>query len=366
MQGEAGIPTGTELNVDLGGNCYSGLEHRIVRRGLELGFTNVGFAALRDYPEVLEEASRRPNYGIFTQGDDSLLARLARAKTLNPWADSVVCATLGYAGVDYPENLLASVARTYLSRAYTPQPGTAHAFRIEELARFLEGEGMRVDAAQFRVPQRIACAEAGIVSFGRNNFAYTRQDGSFVILVTMLVDAKLKTIGERAGDECPSGCRRCIDACPTGAIVEPYKLDLHKCILFNNQRFEPGAQEEIWDAMGERIHGCDACQAACPRNRAVLEKATAKDPFLELLSKEFDLERILALDDAYYEAVVRPVMYNYIKDRNVFRRNAAVALGNTGDARHVPALRKARQAAEEPSVLRAIDWAIAKLEREGA
>ena len=70
---------------------------------------------------------------------------------------------------------------------------------------------------------------------------------------------------------------------------------------------------------------------------------------------------MLVLEDAYYDAVVQPIMYNYIKDRDIFRRNAAVALGNTGDAGHLPALRQAREVAESPDVLKAIDWAIDRL-----
>lgn len=108
---------------------------------------------------------------------------------------------------------------------------------------------------------RIACAEAGITTYGNNNFSYTKQDGSFVILVTFLVDANpTPSLAEpKAKNGCPPDCRLCMEACTTGAITGPCKLDLDRCILFNNQRFEPGAQEEIWDVMGERIHGCDVC-----------------------------------------------------------------------------------------------------------
>lgn len=113
--------------------------------------------------------------------------------------------------------------------------------------------------------------------------------------------------------------------------------------------------------MGVRIHGCDVCQTVCPRNRKALEKAVVKDPFLELLDDEFDLEKILFLDDAYYDETVRPIMYNYIKDPNIFRRNAAVALGNTGDPGHIDALRKARDLFDDEDLLKAIDWAIDRL-----
>lgn len=341
----------------------SSIEERIVRKGLELGFSNVGFTPARDYPEYLEEVRSRPNYDVFAGGEDSFMENLSKTKTLNPWAKSVVCATLGFASTDYPENLLESVARTYLARVYFPPEGMVHAFQVEALASFIEGLGMRVERNQFLMPQRITCAEAGVTTFGNNNFAYTEQDGSFVILVTFLVDRELEPTGGTIANGCPQGCTRCVDACPTGAIIAPRNLDLDRCILFNNQRFEPGAQEEIWAAMGKRIHGCDVCQTVCPRNHGVLKRATAKDPFLELLSGEFDLEKILALDEAYYEDVVYPIMYNYIHDMDVFRRNAAIALGNTGDPSHLPALREARDRTENPHVLKAIDWSLARLEQ---
>ena len=338
------------------------IEEQIKRKGLELGFSNVGFAVPRDYPEYLEEARSRPHYDIFAEADDALITRLSQTKTLNPWAKGIVCATLGFAKIDYPENLLRSVARTYLARAYSPQPGTVHAFQVEQLASFLEELGMRVERNQFVMPQRVVCAEAGIIAFGNNNFAYTEQDGSFVILVTFLVDHELELSGNGIRNGCPEGCHLCAEACPTQAIIAPRKLDLGRCILFNNQRFAPGAQEEIWPDMGERIHGCDVCQVVCPRNHGVLKRATAKDPFLELLSQEFNLEKILLLDEAYYEEVVRPIMYNYINDMDIFRRNAAVALGNTGDQSHLPALREAQARTDNPDVLKAIDWAIGRLE----
>lgn len=80
-----------------------------------------------------------------------------------------------------------------------------------------------------------------------------------------------------------------------------------------------------------------------------------------MLEGEFDLEKILLLDDEYYERVVYPIMHNYIRDLDIFRRNAAVALGNTRDPRHVPALEKARESTENPEVLKAIDWALEKI-----
>ncbi len=70
---------------------------------------------MRDYPEYLEQAHCCPNYGIFVDADDALLVRLSKTRTLNPWARSVVCATLGFASIDYPAALRRSVARAFMA-----------------------------------------------------------------------------------------------------------------------------------------------------------------------------------------------------------------------------------------------------------
>lgn len=135
--------------------------------------------------------------------------------------------------------------------------------------------------------------------------------------------------------------------------------------MMNNNQLPMGQlPRERWDMLGMHIHGCDECQIACPRNKAVLARANRKDPLLEVLKDKFDLEQILLLTDEYYEEVVRPIMYNYIRDRNLFRRNAAIALGNSKDPSHIPALKKALSFDCE-GVREAAQWAIEKLEKTG-
>lgn len=339
------------------------IEDRIKCAGLELGFSHVGIAPVHDFEDYEREVLGRPDYAPFTSTEASLLRKIARTKTLNPDAQSVICATLGFSDIAYPSGLAASVARAYLSRTYTPPANAQHGAQIEAFARSLEEMGLVVDRNQFNIPQRLACAEAGVVTLGRNNFAYTPEDGSFNILVTFLTTTALEPDEPTWQCECPDNCGLCIQACPTHAIAAPRRLLMDRCILFNNQRFEPGAQNTIWEEMGLRIHGCDECQLACPRNHAVLQAPQRRDAFLETLAREFDLEKVLELDEEYYEAVVRPIMYNYIKDADIFRRNAAIALGNSGDPAHLPALRRALDATDREPVRKAIAWAIERLEQ---
>ena len=101
------------------------------------------------------------------------------------------------------------------------------------------------------------------------------------------------------------------------------------------------------DLIGMRVHGCDACQVACPRNAHVLEQASEIDPYLEWLADAFDLEKMLFCDDDYYEACIEPVMFNYIRDIDIFRQNAAIAMGNSGDRSFIPALERALECGSE-------------------
>ena len=132
-------------------------------------------------------------------------------------------------------------------------------------------------------------------------------------------------------------------------------------MLFNNMN-PMEIPIDLWENMGTHIHGCDICQKACPRNKKILENASRKDYFLEELDKKFDLEKVLLMDEKYYIDVIYPIMHNYIKDMNYFRRNAAIAMGNSGNKTYIQALKKVLNN-ENEQVRNAAQWAIDKLEK---
>lgn len=335
--------------------------------GRTLGFTHVGITSADDFTEYGEEVLRREDYAKWADRDyDRHPHRLnlyaaSRPRSYFPEARSIICATWGYSRILYPESLTPYVARAYLSRAYTPLEDSEAGLRVKKFRDFLTSLGIRIYDGKYTVPARMACARAGIVTFGKNNFAYTREDGSFNILYTFLVDKELPCDAPTIRRDCPENCRICLDACPTHAILSPGRLHPQGCVLNNNQYPVGRLPRERWDMLGTHIHGCDVCQLACPRNRAVLARASVRDPFLEELSERFDLEKILFLDEDYYRETVYPIMYNYIRDLDIFRRNAAIALGNSGDPRHIPALKRAAREGSE-GVREAARWAVEKLE----
>jgi epoxyqueuosine reductase len=344
------------------------IAEKIKRKGLELGFTHVGITSTDPFPEYAADLiiNREKTYSLYDPDLKapyrSYLLKASMPRMLYPDAQSIICATWGFGQVDYPEELLPHVARAYQSRAYVPLPDSAEGIREAEFRRYIESLGIHVFERTDEIPDREACARAGIVTFGRNNFAFTPEDGSFNILVTLIVDKKLPYDEPTMYCDCPEDCTKCIDACPNHAMNAKGELQPRICMM--HMQYTPIGElpEKYWKLLGSHLHGCDECQIVCPRNAAVLERARRRDPFLEKLKDEFDLEKVLLMDDEYYDRVVHPIMYNYIRDKNIFRRNAAIILGNTGTRKNIPALQKALQSPCE-GVREAAQWAIGQIQQ---
>ena len=340
---------------------------KIKAKGLEIGFTHVGITTMADFPDYERELVSRDDYEIWHTEDRSKypgrsdLRSAAHPKKFYPEGKAIICATFGYSQYAYPTELTECIARAYLSRAYVPQLESQAGVRVSEFRRYIKSLGINIYDGDYEIPERAACARAGIITYGKNNFAYTKEDGSFNILYTFLVDKELDAVEENPRCECPDNCTKCIDACPSSAILRAGRLAPRNCAMNIHQSPVADIPEDLWDKFNQRIHGCDECQLACPRNQGALKKANRKDMFLEDLKEKFDLEKVLLMDEEYYEDAVKPIMYNYIRDMDIFRRNAALALGNSGDKGHIPALEKAKEYGN-PELNRVLDWAIKRLE----
>jgi len=327
------------------------LTEKIKAKALELGFARVGVTTADDIEGYEDRLLARDGYTERwnTKDPDSVLRKAARPRDKVPGAKSVISLVRAVGGIDFPANLLQHVGRIYLGRCYVPPDDTIEGKRVLLFEEYLASQGVNslYDHTNMQLVDRAIAARAGLVTYGRNNFAYAGEHGSFIVMVSIPVDVELECEVHEPRRPCPPDCRKCIEACPTHAMDDEGNLDPGRCVLYSC--FMPGAMKntEVTDLIGLRIHGCDACQEACPRNKVVLEAPKAKDPYLEYLSGEFDLRKLLFCDDDYYERCVKPVMYNYIHDVDIFRQNAAIAMGNSGDASYVPDLQRAAQEGSE-------------------
>jgi epoxyqueuosine reductase len=197
---------------------------------------------------------------------------------------------------------------------------------------------------------------AGLGWVGKNTQLLSKQFGSWTFLAALLSSEKLIYDEPHGAEHCGS-CRACLAACPTGALVDAYRLDARKCISYLTIELAGSAPSEVRSLEQDWLFGCDACQEACPWNRrtpTTSEEAFRPAPW----ANPAKLIGLFALDDvAFRERFRRTPMWR--SRRRGILRNAAIALGNRPHEPAAPALIGGLDD-EEPVVRAACAWALGR------
>jgi len=212
-------------------------------------------------------------------------------------------------------------------------------------------------------------AEASGLGFkGRHTLAILPRLGSWAVLGNIVSSYPFKDDPGRPSPlSCPEGCRRCIDACPTGALFLPGRLDASRCISYHTIEhkgpLEPDIAEPelMMSAAGDRIFGCDACQEVCPFNVRV-EISEVEAFRNDIAGPVLNLNELLDLsnhDEMVQHFAGSPLMR---AGREGLVRNACVAAGNSGDKTLIGVLRK-RMNDEDAGIGLHAEWAVDKLSR---
>jgi epoxyqueuosine reductase len=299
---------------------------------------------------------------------DMVWLRTQRAERLDPGlllpgARSVVVVALAYHAGEaaaVPEGA-GEVARYAKGRDY-------HAVmkrRLRALAAEIEAAepGARTlptcDVAP--VMEKAWAERAGVGWVGKNGCLITTEHGSWVVLGTVLVDRDLEPDAPHP-DRCGS-CEACLPACPTGAIPAPGLVDARRCISFWTIERRGEIPAEMAGRLGGWVFGCDLCQTVCPWNAAA---RPGSDP--ELLPRPG--REVLPLDDllSLTEEEYRQRFYGTSLARARYDgllRNAVLAAGRSGDARHAAAVRRLLASPFE-GVRAAAEWALPRLSSSAA
>lgn len=233
--------------------------------------------------------------------------------------------------------------------------------RLKALARWLvdcSGEQVKVFVDTAPVMEKPLAAAAGLGWQGKHTNLLSRKAGNWLFLGAIYTTADLAPLQEPGTTASCGSCVRCIAACPTGAIVAPYKVDAGACISYLTIEHEGPIPAEFRAALGNRIYGCDDCLAACPWNAHARYPADpAFHPRAELASPR--LQDLLALDDAAFRQLFSGSPIKRI-GRDRFVRNCLYAAGNSGSSALLPAIR-ALLPDPDPVVAEAARWAEAQL-----
>ena len=167
---------------------------------------------------------------------------------------------------------------------------------------------------------------AGLGWVGKHSGLISPTRGSWFLLGEVLVDYPLVSDPPLEREQCGS-CARCLHACPTGAIVAPYRVDARRCISYLTIELRGPIPRDLRPLMGDWVFGCDVCQEVCPWNRFA---RPARDSRLHARALEgWSLERFLALDEHAFATLFATSPVRRV-GRAGFLRNVCVALGNRG------------------------------------
>jgi epoxyqueuosine reductase len=237
--------------------------------------------------------------------------------------------------------------------------------RLEALGRRIEeafpGAGSRAYVDTGPVLERELAARAGLGVFGKNTNLLHPEAGSWFLLGELFLTLDLSPSSEPLADLCGS-CSRCLEACPTGALPEPYRLDANLCLSYWTIEHRGALPQEIRPAIDEWVFGCDTCQEVCPVNQQAGSPATGPVDSrfaVPATRRRLELVDLLSLDRDTYLEVFRGSPMKRARLEGL-RRNAAVALGNRGRREDVAPLGLALGDAE-PVLRRHAAWALGRI-----
>jgi epoxyqueuosine reductase len=329
------------------------------KRALAEGFADVGVCRPDAVPEIAERLADFVGAGY--HGDMSWMAeRMAwrgNPAALWPEAKSVIMLAEPYTPAHEPMAVLGEPAKGAIS-VYA-QNRDYHDIvkkRLKRVGRWLIeefGGEIKVFVDTAPVMEKPLAAASGLGWQGKHTNLVSRELGSWFFLGAIFTTLELEE--DEAGAEHCGSCRACLEACPTGAFVAPYRLDARACISYLTIEHKGAIPVEFRAAMGNRIYGCDDCLAVCPWNKFAVQAQEARYMARDDLAGP-DLEALAGLDDAAFRAKFAGSPVKRV-GRVRFLRNVAIAMGNAGEARFIPALERLSRE-PDPVLAEAARWGL--------
>ncbi|MBI2682266.1 MAG: tRNA epoxyqueuosine(34) reductase QueG [Acidobacteriales bacterium] len=326
----------------------------------EAGFDLCGVTPVREFPQLayfvqwVEEGQAGEMKYLESRNEHGELKRASLANAAS-WARSVIVCALNY-NTDQPYSIEPAPSdRGWISRYawFKDASQGKHTDYHDAVLRRLRDLEARITVAwpdpirtwcyvdTGPVVERVLASHAGIGWMGKNTCIINEQLGSWLFLGVILTSVEIEHIPMPVADRCGS-CTRCIEACPTDAIIAPYKLDARKCISYLTIEKRGEVPEDLRAGMGRQVFGCDICQDVCPWNGSVSEghrapatKAVEFQPRQELVDPSLEWLAQMSRDE--FNQVFRGSPIKRAKYEGL-RRNAAIAMGNSGEVRFIPLL----------------------------
>ncbi|WP_028781842.1 tRNA epoxyqueuosine(34) reductase QueG [Thalassobacillus devorans] len=345
---------------------YKQLKEDVIAYSKEIGIDKIGFASVDVFGELKARLKRQEELAYQSGFEKGTVEERTEPGRLLPEAQSIISIALAYPSKmkDAPKSKKGDRRGIFCRASWGQDYHDVLRERLQKLGEFLKEKFPEVSIKSMvdtgELADRAVAERAGIGFSGKNCAIITPEFGSYVYLGEMITNIPFEP-DEPVEDSC-GDCNICVDACPTGALVQGGQLDANKCIAFLTQTKDFLA-DEYRIKIGNRLYGCDTCQTVCPKNKKKdfhLHEEFEPDP--EVTKPR--LKPLLSISNREFKEQFGPIAGSW-RGKKPIQRNAILALGHYKDETAVDDLIRLMKEDPRPVIRGTAAWSLGKIGSPG-
>lgn len=338
------------------------LKTEIIAYSKEIGIDKIGFASADVFGELRERLRRQQELQYQSGFEKGSLEERTEPERLLPEAQSILSIAIAYPSrmKDAPKSTKEERRGLFARASWGVDYHKVLRDRLEKLEAFIKDKvsnvqnKVMVDTGE--LSDRAVAERAGIGFSGKNTSIITPEFGSYVYLGELITN--IPFIPDEPVDDSCGECTKCIDACPTGAIVEGGQLNAQRCIAFLTQTkdFLP---DEFRTKIGNRVYGCDTCQLVCPKNKKVdFHNHPELEPEHDVAKPK--LKPMLQISNREFKETFGHIAGSW-RGKKPLQRNALIALGHYKDKTAVEEMIAVMKHDPRPVIRGTAAWSLGKI-----
>lgn len=346
-----------------GGSSMQTLQEKIRNKAQEIGIDKVGFTHAEPFYSLEDKLHKQRESGHHSGFEHKVIEERIYPEKIFDEPKSIIAIALAYPSKmkEKPERVKGERRGEFARASWGLDYHDVLRDRMDSLIEYIKSEALTevdfkpmVDTGEL---VDVAVAErAGLGFIGRNGLLITEEYGSYVYLGEIVTNIKFEQ-DERVPFGCGE-CTRCIDACPTGALLGDGRMNANKCLSYQTQT-KGYMPEEYRRRMGHVIYGCDICQIVCPFNKGIDSHIHEEmEPEPEVTNPK--LQPLLSISNREFKEKFGPLAGSW-RGKKPIQRNAIIALANYRDYSAVPELLRLIDEDPRPMIRGTSAWAITKI-----
>lgn len=338
------------------------LKEELIQYAKEIGVDKIRFASADTFDSLKDRLILHESLGYLSGFEEPDIEKRTNPSLLLPKAKSIVAIALAYPSKmkDAPRSTKDARRGIFCRASWGTDYHVVLKKKLDMLEEFLRSKHVDIRTKSMvdtgELSDRAVAERAGIGFSAKNCMIITPEFGSYVYLAEMITNVPFEP-DEKIEDQCGT-CNKCVDSCPTGALVNPGQLNSQRCISFLTQTkgFLP---DEFRSKIGNRLYGCDTCQTVCPINKG----------------KDFHLHPEMEPDPEIAKPLLKPLLtisnrefkekYGHVsgswRGKKPIQRNAILALTHFKDTSALPVLIELMHKDPRPVIRGTAAWAIGKI-----